>query len=89
MSQIFRNNVVMKVMSIMALQGTSMISKSKISVYEENIKLLFHFQLFTCFEGCRVWFAGYGAWLVGCGVWIAGDLVQFNMTKRENDILCQ
>ena len=61
----------------------------KINVYEENIKLIFNFQLFTCFEGCRVWFAGYGAWFVGCGVWNAGELVQFNMTKCENDILCQ
>ena len=41
---------------------------------------------FTCFEGCRVWFAGYGAWFVGFGVWNAGYSAQFNMTKHENDI---
>ena len=63
--------------------------KKYISVYEKNMNLIFNFQLFTCFEGCRVWFAGCGALFVGCRVWNAGDLVQFNMTKRENDILCQ
>ena len=44
--------------------------KNKKSMNQENVKVIFHFQLFHLF--CRVLFTGCGAWCAVCGAWNAG-----------------